>query len=116
MISQARPINPVRPFRAFPFLSFGQSFPVHFIVDMQDARKPQVSSIELRIPEKESSSPKAIKSSSVSIDEKTLNDPDSLLRNEREALNSAIHEPDTGKDDFPDGGLRAWLVVFGVSP
>lgn len=23
--------------------------------------------------------------------------------------------PPTGEDDFPDGGLRAWLVVLGVS-
>ncbi|EJD05764.1 MFS general substrate transporter [Fomitiporia mediterranea MF3/22] len=48
-----------------------------------------------------------------SIDEKTLNDPESLVREEREATRAAIQEPE-GKDDvFPDGGLRAWLVILG---
>ncbi|KAI5124365.1 hypothetical protein M0805_008969 [Coniferiporia weirii] len=56
----------------------------------------------------------ALKSRRGSVDERTLNDPENLLREEREATRAAIHEPQLGKvEDFPDGGLRAWLVVFG---
>lgn len=56
-----------------------------------------------------------LKTGAPSIDGRTLNDPDLLLKEEREATRTAIHEPTGKEDDFPDGGLRAWLVVFGVS-
>lgn len=42
-------------------------------------------------------------------------DDDSDLEKEREATRAAIQEPNGAVDDFPDGGWRAWLVVFGVS-
>lgn len=42
-------------------------------------------------------------------------DGDSDLKNEREATRAAIQEPNGAVGDFPDGGWRAWLVVFGVS-
>ncbi|KAF7966769.1 hypothetical protein HWV62_37063 [Athelia sp. TMB] len=35
------------------------------------------------------------------------------LKAEREATRAAIQEP-TGVDDYPDGGLRAWIIVFGT--
>ena len=55
------------------------------------------------------------KSKAGSVDERTLNDPNHLLQEEREATNAAITSPDEKTDDFPDGGLRAWLCVLGVS-
>ena len=31
-------------------------------------------------------------------------------------IQQAITQPETSpEDDFPDGGLRAWIIVFGVS-
>ncbi|PAV23574.1 MFS general substrate transporter [Pyrrhoderma noxium] len=53
------------------------------------------------------------KSRAGSVDERTLNDPNHLLQEEREATNAAITSPDEKTDDFPDGGLRAWLCVLG---
>lgn len=50
-----------------------------------------------------------------SLDGRTLNDPEHLLKEEREATCAAVQEPEVKSDDFPDGGLRAWLIVFGVS-
>lgn len=50
-----------------------------------------------------------------SAEEKTLNGPE-FLQEEREAARAPIHEPASKiTDEFPDGGLRAWMVVFGVS-
>ena len=83
-------------------------------MDVQDGQGCSKPSIEYKAAGIQPSE-KPNKSRAGSIDEKTLNDPDSFLREEREAVNAAIHEPGRGKDDFPDGGLRAWLVVFGVS-
>lgn len=39
------------------------------------------------------------------------------LKAEHAATKAAITQPETytAEDDFPDGGLRAWIVVFGVS-
>lgn len=41
-----------------------------------------------------------------------------LVEPEREATRAAIHEPEDDEklplDDYPDGGLRAWLVLMGV--
>ncbi|THH11858.1 hypothetical protein EW145_g378 [Phellinidium pouzarii] len=49
-----------------------------------------------------------------SADEWTLNNHANLLKEEREATRAAIQEPEVGKEeDFPDGGLRAWLVILG---
>lgn len=50
-----------------------------------------------------------------SLDDRTLNDPEQLVREEREATRAAIQEPEGKDEDFPDGGFRAWLVVLGVS-
>ncbi|KAL5490237.1 hypothetical protein ACEPAI_5070 [Sanghuangporus weigelae] len=50
-----------------------------------------------------------------SSDEQTLNDPEQLVREEREATRAAIQEPEGKNEDFPDGGLRAWLVVLGAT-
>ena len=41
-------------------------------------------------------------------------DPESLLKSERDATRAAIEEPDLNEDDYPDGGLRAWFVLLGV--
>lgn len=41
-------------------------------------------------------------------------EPEDVLEEEREANGTAIHEPDACDDGYPDGGLRAWLIVFGV--
>lgn len=79
--------------------------------DAQEFSKAAIASSETKMQSVE----KPVIVRSGSVDEKTLNDPDSLVREEREALNAAIHEPNAGKDDFPDGGLQAWMVVFGVS-
>ncbi|KAH8117270.1 MFS general substrate transporter [Phellopilus nigrolimitatus] len=49
-----------------------------------------------------------------SIDGRTLNDPEHLVRGEREATRAAIQEPECKDDEFPDGGLRAWLVILGA--
>lgn len=66
-------------------------------------------------PEKDDAADRsALKGRAKSIDENTLNDPESLIKEEREATRAAIQEPEGKDDDFPDGGLRAWLVVFGV--
>ncbi len=50
--------------------------------------------------------------------ESTLVEPKDLLKAEREATRAAIHEPEDDEklplDDYPDGGLRAWLVLMGV--
>jgi hypothetical protein len=44
-----------------------------------------------------------------------VGDPDAMFEREKEGLEAAP-PPGPGADaDFPDGGLRAWLVVVGVS-
>lgn len=39
---------------------------------------------------------------------------DQDLKAERETTRAPIHEPESPDDEYPDGGMRAWLVVFGV--
>jgi hypothetical protein len=52
-----------------------------------------------------------------SYDDSTLADHDTLPSEEKVDPNDtpAITTVDAPTDDFPDGGFRAWLVVFGVS-
>ncbi len=50
-----------------------------------------------------------------SIDEKTIDEPPAGKPKVEE--DNGLVKPPTGfEGDFPDGGLRAWLVVGGVSP
>jgi hypothetical protein len=45
----------------------------------------------------------------------TMEDPEKELPSEEDAMaDEAKAEAAHAKADFPDGGLRAWLVVFGV--
>lgn len=56
-----------------------------------------------------------------SLDEKTIqHEPSSEgfkddMKAEHMATKAPISQPGPSEDEFPDGGLRAWLVVFGVS-
>ena len=89
------------------------------------AESGDVSQLEICIFEKDERALKAmtnnglsgekLKSRAGSVDERTLNDPNFLLKEERDATRAAITNPDEKTDDFPDGGVRAWLCVLGVS-
>ena len=87
--------------------------------DLDKKKQPLMAAEVSTKPLADSSNPSSekLKAGAPSSDGRTLSDPDALLKEEREATRAAIHDPDpNGKDeDFPDGGLRAWLVVFGVS-
>ncbi|EIN07031.1 MFS general substrate transporter [Punctularia strigosozonata HHB-11173 SS5] len=52
------------------------------------------------------------------LDEKSrVHDPEAYLRKEQESDGAPVTIPEEdrpGLDDFPDGGLRAWLVLFGA--
>jgi hypothetical protein len=53
-----------------------------------------------------------------SLEKPESHDQETYLRKEREAEPAPVALPEAdllGVDDFPDGGLRAWLVLFGVS-
>lgn len=41
-------------------------------------------------------------------------DPEDLVKSESEATSGAIDKLDSRDDEYPDGGARAWLVLFGV--
>ena len=61
-----------------------------------------------------------IKSSDIrseSIDGHTLHERDEIIKEEREATQAAIHDPEAKDDDFPGdrGTLRSWLLIAGVS-
>jgi hypothetical protein len=43
-----------------------------------------------------------------------IGNADAMFEREKEGL-AAAPPPPPAVDDFPDGGLRAWLVVVGVS-
>ena len=84
-------------------------------VDVEDERKSSLKGsavdvdVELEAPDH---------SRSPASKESTLVEPKDLLEAEREATRAAIHDPEDAEkspfDDFPDGGLRAWLCLMGV--
>ena len=83
------------------------------VSSLMSVSKPTFSSSEKQPQTPISSS--AVRSESV--DEQTLHEQDEIIKEEREATQTAIHDPESKDDDFPGdrGTLRTWLLIVGVS-